>query len=248
MKQKAIFFDLYQTLINIDISNEKGGQKTGFEKVLCPFLLKNGVRESDASQLESYYSNELKLFYSEHDKEIFHHSFPFILSCVFSTYYKLTLSDKELYDLIYEYRKISRGHLALYSGVREVLEILSEHYTLVVASYTQSAYSERELEELDIRHYFNYCVYSSDLGFKKKSDKFYEKCLETVNLKATDCAMVGDNLYDDMYMANRNGIHTIWIINPLTKKEKSEIEVTPDAAIPIESIKGLPSVIARVLA
>lgn len=58
--------------------------------------------------------------------------------------------------------------------------------------------------------------------------------------------MVGDNLYKDMYMANRNGIHTVWIMNPLTK-DKNKAEVKPDARLPIASIGDLPNVIMKVL-
>ncbi len=106
-------------------------------------------------------------------------------------------------ELLYEFRKISRGYLMLYEGVREVLEMLSAQYILAVASHTQGIYTERELEELDILQYFRYRIYSSDIGFKKKSNNFYQKCLQVVGVDPKDCAMVGDNLYEDMYMAKK---------------------------------------------
>lgn len=246
MHPKAIFFDLYQTLIDVDAKNESEGRKAGFEKIIIPYLLQKDVPESKASLVASYYSNELHDFYKDHDIELFQHSFPAILSEVFSRNYDLSVSEAEMSDLLYEFRKVSRGYLRLYEGARDALETLSGHYTLVVASHTQGVYTERELRELDILRYFKYRIYSSDIGFKKKSNNFYQKCLEVVGLNPKDCAMVGDNLYEDMYMANQNGIHTLWIINPLTR-DRSKAEVVPEASLPIELIRDLPSVIARVL-
>ena len=246
MHTKAIFFDLYQTLINVDVINEKEGKEAGFEKVIIPYLLQRGVSDSEASLISSRYSDELQIFYGKHDSELSQHSFPTILSKVLSTYYGLAISDSAMDDLLYEFRKISRGYLMLYDGVRDMLDILSSDYVLVVASHTQGIYTERELEELNILHYFKHRIYSSDIGFKKKSDNFYKKCLEVVDLDSKNCVMVGDNLYEDVYMAHQSGIHTIWIMNSLTK-DIVKAEVEPEASLPIESLGDLPGVIRKVL-
>jgi putative hydrolase of the HAD superfamily len=246
MHTKAIFFDLYQTLINVDANGEKEGKEAGFEKVIVPYLLQRGASKPDASLVLSHYSDDLMTFYKGHDAELLQHSFPAILSGVFTKYYSLDVPEAEMSGLLYEFRKISRGHLMLYEGAREALEVLSAQYTLAVASHTQSVYTERELEELNILRYFRHRIYSSDIGFKKRSDDFYRKCLEAVSLDPKDCAMVGDNLYEDVYMANRNGMHTVWVINPLTKGE-NVAAIEPEASLPIESLGILPGVIARIL-
>lgn len=246
MHTKAIFFDLYQTLIDVDAKNESGGRKAGFEKVITPYLLQKGILESTASLVASYYSDELHNFYKDRDIELFQHSFPAILSEVFSKNYNLSLSEAEMSDLLYEFRKASRGYLMLYEGARDALGALSGHYTLAIASHTQGVYTERELKELDISRYFKYRIYSSEIGFKKKSNEFYQKCLEVVGLNPKNCAMVGDNLYEDMYMANQNGIHTVWIINPLTKDRNKKNIFEPEASLPIESIRNLPNIITKV--
>ena len=246
MQTKIIFFDLYQTLLSVDAGKEKEGAKAGFEKIITPYLQQKGISEPDASLVLLHYSDELKTFYKDRDIELFQHSFPAILSIVFNKYYGFVISDAEMSDIVYEFRKISRGYLILYKGVREMLKVLSAQYILVVASHTQGMYTERELKELDVLQYFKYRVYSSDIGFKKKSNAFYQKCLEIVGLDPKNCVMVGDNLYEDMFMAHQNGIHTVWIMNPFTK-DKNKAEVEPEARLPIESIEDLPSVIKKIL-
>jgi len=246
MRTKAIFFDLYQTLIDVDSSQEQEGKEAGFEKIIVPYLLRRGTPKLDASLVLSRYSDELKAFYKSHDSELLQHNFPAILSGVFSKYYGFDVPEAEMGDLLYEFRKVSRGYLRLYPGAREVLEALSARYTLAVASHTQSVYTERELGELGILRYFEHRIYSSDIGFKKGSDDFYRRCLEAVGLDPRDCAMVGDNLYEDAYMASRSGMHAVWIMNPLTKG-KNTAAIEPEASLAIESLASLPDVVTRIL-
>jgi HAD superfamily hydrolase (TIGR01549 family) len=245
MHSKAIFFDVYQTLLNVDAANGKAGAKTGFEKVIVPYLQQRGVTDTEAALVEARYSEAVKTFYKDYDIELYQHSFPAILSAVFGSHYGLVLSEAEMSDLLYEFRKVSRGYLNLYEGVPEALEKLSKEYILVVASFTQGVYTERELEELGIRKYFTHCMYSSDIGFKKKSNIFWQKCLESVGLDPKNCAMVGDNLYEDMFMAHQNGLHTVWILNPLTM-DKIKADIEPEARLPIESMRDLPDLINKV--
>lgn len=246
MPTQAIFFDLYQTLLDVDFSQEKEGKKIGFEKIIVPFLLEKKINRTEASLMQLHYDNELKAFYADHNINLCQHNFATILSRTLSKYYGLVISEAELDDLIYEFRKISRGHLTLYPGAQEVLETLSKQYIIVVASHTQGVYTKRELEELNILQYFEHQIYSSDIGFKKRSDNFYQECLKIAKLKPHNCVMVGDNLYEDIYMSERNGIHTIWIMNPLTK-DKNEANIEPEAKLPIESILDLPKIIKKVL-
>jgi len=246
MHPKAVLFDLYQTLINVDTSREKEGKEAGFREIVVPYLRQKGTPEPEASLVQQRYSDELRNFYKDHDSKLYQHNFSATLSIVFNKHYGLDVSDAEINDLIYEFRKISRGFLTLYEGVREALNALLSRYTLAVASHTQGMYTERELEELDILQYFRHRIYSSDIGFKKTSDKFYQSCLEIVGLDSGDCVMVGDNLYEDMYMARKNGLHIVWIINPLTKNKRGA-EIEPEASLPIEDIQNLPDIIDGIL-
>jgi putative hydrolase of the HAD superfamily len=217
MPTKTIFFDLYQTLINVDASKEEEGRKVGFEKVIIPYLQQKGILDKEAVLVSQYYFDDVVVFYKDHEQGLFQHNFSVILSNIFSREYGLTLLEAEMSDLLYEFRKISRGFLVLYEGVREVLEALSKDYVLAVASHTQGVYTERELEELDILKYFKYRIYSSDIGFNKKSDNFYEECLKVVGSKAEDCIMVGDNIYEDVCMGRIARCYAMaefkWIIN-----------------------------------
>lgn len=243
---KVIFFDMYQTLVDTDIKNNKELTKNAFKKIFVAYLLHKGVENAKASRFHSFYNKELDSFYEIHDKETKHHNFETILFETFRKYYDFDVDKEELEDMAYAFRKISRGYATLYPGVKEMLETLSKDYTLILASYTQGVYSERELEEVGMRKYFTHCVFSSYIGFKKKSDNFYKKCLEVAQTEPSNCIMVGDSLDEDIFMAKRNGMRTVWVINPLSKD--SEIsDVVPDASVPIELINTLPTLIRKMI-
>lgn len=243
---KVIIFDMYQTLVDVDIKNNKELKKSAFEKIFVAYLLHKGVENREADRFQSLYDEGLESFYETHDKETEHHNFVTILSETLLKHYSIDVNKQELEDMVYEFRKIDRGYAKLYPGVKEMLETLSKNYTLILASYTQGAYSERELEELGIRKYFSYCVFSSYIGFKKKSDVFYKKCLEVAKTDPSNCIMVGDSLSEDVFMANRNGMRTVWVINPLSK-DKEIPDVAPDASVPIELIHTLPTIIRKMI-
>lgn len=245
MKNKTIFFDVYQTLMNVDSENEKASMKAGFAEVLIPYLQQKGASDEEAALLPSRYSDEVQAFYQDRDKSVHQHSFPGILTHTFDKYYGVKASGAEISDLLYASRKISRGYLKIYDGVSEALETLSKNYTLIIASHTQGAFTDHELKELGIRKYFTKTIYSSDIGFKKTSDEFWQRCLEAAGQSSQDCAMVGDNLYEDMFMANKHNVHTVWLVNPLTK-DKFPADIEPEAQLPIESWRELPDVIKGV--
>lgn len=218
--KKALFFDMYQTLVDTQIGDKKEAAENAYKEVFCNFLIKNNIRTEKADAFQSNYKKLQDEFYSEHDKEFEHHDFKKLLAQTFEKFYGINIEEIVLIELIWQYRILTRGNTKLYPGVKETLEKLSKEYRIFLASYTQSSYSKLELEELGVKSYFTDFIFSSDIGYKKMSDNFYKKCVETSGREANDCIMIGDNNLEDMYMANKNGMKTIWVKNPITIKEE----------------------------
>ena len=127
----------------------------------------------------------------------------------------------------------------MYPGIKETLEILSKEYRMFLASYTQACYSILELEELGVKGYFEGFIFSSDIGYKKISDNFYKKCIEVSGVEAGNCIMIGDNRLEDAYMANKNGMKTIWIKNPATMNNQKDIEIKYDSELDLKDFNNL---------
>lgn len=243
---KVILFDIYQTLVDVDINeeNKKRNEAKAWEN-LTKSLMQYGINITPAKFIELN-SKQREKFYVEKDKKIYHHNFCKIMAEVLKDDLSVELSQEEIYLLIYEYRKIARGHARLYPGISETLERLTKKYILATASYTQGSFTKPELEELNIEKFFSYFIYTSDIGLHKASPQFYKQCLEIVKSSAENCVMVGDNYDVDVLVPQKLGIKTIWVKNPLTASEYAHlINQEPKDTINLEEFVKLPEAIER---
>ena len=71
------------------------------------------------------------------------------------------------------------------------------------------------------------------------SDNFYQKCIEVSGVSPEDCIMIGDNKLEDMYMANKNGMKTLWIKNPVTVNNLSNEPIAPTAELDLKDFSKL---------
>ena len=179
-------------------------------------------------------------FYSSNQDK--HHNFLKIISSILEDSYNLHLSRDDMVELLYEYRKISRGHIRLYPKVLEVLGYLSQEYILAIVSHAQQSVSQKEMEELGIKKFFSYLFFTSEVGYRKRSPKFYKRCLKTVKRNPADCIVIGDNYNQDVLIPQQLGMKAIWVKNPLTQDECS-VEKEPRYSIGLGEIEKLPSLI-----
>ncbi len=245
--KKVILFDVYQTLIDIDIDeeNKKRNQANAW-KHLAKSIGEYGVK-IDSAELIELNKKQQENFYIGKDKKIQHHNFCKILGDILKDNFGVEITEEKACSLIYEYHKIARGYVRLYPNVAGTLARLKEKYTLSVASYTQGCFTKSELIELDIDKYFSYSIYTSDIGFHKASQKFYEQCLEIVGGKAEDCAVVGDNYDVDILIPQKLGIKAIWVKNPLTAHQYTHLfEQEPKDMINLAEFAKLPEMIKRI--
>src|SRR3989338_909449 len=241
---KVIFFDLYQTLLDVELSvNNPNHEIEGWDIFAKP-LIKYG-KEVGGLEFQKLYTKRRDDFYSSKSKEIYHHNLFNITSDVLQEDLGLKLSKGEITELIYIYRKASRGHLYLYPGVFDALSLLSKKYILSTASHTQGSFTQLELRELNIEKFFSYFVYSSDIGFRKESTEFYKHALEIVEKKAVDCLMVGDNYDVDVIVPQKLGIRGVWIKNPITSSQYP-MEQEPSNTLNLENFEKLPELIEKI--
>ena len=245
--KKVIFFDVYQTLIDIDINdeNKKINQAKAWEN-FAKSLEKFGITIATA-ELMNLNDNQRANFYVGKDKKVNHHNFCKIMKSVLKEDLGVDVPQEEICSLIYEYHKIARGYSRLYPGIAETLEQLSKEYVLSTASYTQGCFTQSELKELGIEKFFSYFAYTSDIGFHKASPQFYEECLKVVGKKVEDCVMVGDNYDVDVLVPQKLGIKTIWVKNPLTASQYVHLfDKEPRDMINLEEFAKLPEVVDRI--
>lgn len=247
VNNRVVFFDIYQTLIDIDIDEEhkKENEAKGRE-VFAMSLERYGAHITPAGFF-ALIDERKEYFYAGKDKKVYHHNLCKIVMSVLQEYLGINISEIEVASLLSEYHKIARGYAMLYSGVVETLAELEKHYTLAVASYTQGCYTQAELKDLGIERFCSHFIYTSDVGFLKASPEFYKRCLDIVGKEAKNCMMIGDNYDVDILVPQKLGMKTIWVKNPLTAGHYMHLfEQEPKYMIMLDEFSKLPEIVGRV--
>lgn len=232
---KTIFFDIYQTLIDVDIEQKNIHRAW---KIFDSFISKE-YKVPNKNEFEQLVKIQENTFYEKKSRSINHRDFKESIREVFNSFYNIDVEEKKLDELIWEFRNKSRDYYNLYEDVKETLEMLAKEYVLATASIAHGSFTLRELKELGIDKYFSYFIFSSNSGFKKPSKEFYQYALEQVKSKPRECIMIGDNLVQDIWGAQQLKLWTILIKNPITSVFDSQIK--PDEIVPVENfsmIKG----------
>ena len=107
------------------------------------------------------------------------------------------------------YRGISRCRLRLYPHVREVLDVLREHYPLAVVTDAQSSYARGELHKVGLLDYFDPIVVSGDHGYRKPDRRLFQFALDGMGVAAENALYVGNDMHRDIFGAQEAGMTTV---------------------------------------
>lgn len=125
-------------------------------------------------------------------------------------------------------------HMALYPGVRELLEALHEKYIRVgVCTDLLAHIQHRKLRRLKMMDDVDCLVTSEEAGVEKPASGIFNLCLEKLRLPAGEVCFVGDNLEKDVKGAIAAGLQAVWF-HPKGKgtvdeeKEQDGLDVVSD--------------------
>lgn len=123
-----------------------------------------------------------------------------------------TISVEAVEKIIGFGKELLEKPIELLDGVAETLHILSQKYTLVVATKGDLLDQQNKLQRSGIAHFFHHIEVMSD---KKIAD--YQKLLNHLDIDAKDFAMVGNSLKSDILPVLELGatafyvpFHTTW--------------------------------------
>jgi len=127
------------------------------------------------------------------------------------------------------YRAASRFRLQLYPGVEGTLAQLHSKYRLAAVSDAQTAYAIPELNAVGLSRYFDPIIVSGDFGYRKPHEGLFTEALTAMNMKPSEVLYVGNDMYRDVYGAQRVGIKTVFFRSNQGTQEKEG--VNPDYII-----------------
>jgi putative hydrolase of the HAD superfamily len=223
MAIKGILFDLYGTLIDIETDESMDE----IYRAIAHYLTYQGVYLHRWEIRDRYY----QIMKQQKDRRA--EEYPEIdVEAIWSVLLrqagvKSRLTWRKLSTILaHFYRGISRKHLRLYPDVQRVLDELRPIYCLALVSDAQPCYALPELKAVGLEGYFDPIILSADYGFRKPDKRLLEKALDTMKLASAEVIFVGNDMYRDIYGAQRLGIKTIFIES--NQGQKHHENVSPD--------------------
>lgn len=208
MTIKAILFDLYGTLIDIETDESMDE----IYRAIAHYLTYHGVHVHRTKVRERYYQ------IMKQQKETRNEKYPEIdVEAIWNEFLiqegiKSGPVRGQLAKVIaHLYRGVSRKRLQLYPGVKEVLNELQAKYRLALATDAQSCYAVPEIRAVGLHGYFNPIVISSHHGFRKPDQRLFEKALDSMALDPPQVICIGNDMFRDIYGASLLGIKTIFV-------------------------------------
>lgn len=99
----------------------------------------------------------------------------------------------------------------LYDGARDVLEELASRASLAMVTNGLSEVQRARIERLDLGHYFDAVVVSSEVGVTKPRREIFDIAFRRLgNPAKPDAVMIGDSLTSDIRGGSNFGIATCW--------------------------------------
>ena len=108
------------------------------------------------------------------------------------------------------FRAASRHNLALYDGVKDILDIFRNKYKMAAVSDGQTLWAVPEMTRCSLEEYFSFVLVSGDLGFRKPDKRMFEMAVEKMALPAEEIVFIGNDMYRDIYGAKNAGLKCIF--------------------------------------
>jgi putative hydrolase of the HAD superfamily len=223
MSIKGILFDLYGTLIDIETDESMEEIYRG----IAHYLTYQGIYRHRWEVRDRYYQimkqqkDRCTEECPEIDVEAIWNAF-LRQEGVKAAYVRRRLA----LILAHMYRGISRKRLQLYPGVKEALDELRPVYRLALVSDAQPCYALPEMKAVGLEGYFDPVIISANYGFRKPDRRLIEKALDIMKLLPGEVICVGNDMYRDIYGANRLGIKTLFIDS--NQGDKAHENLKPD--------------------
>ena len=125
--------------------------------------------------------------------------------------FSIKISHEEAKQIINAYFESLLPYTVPYPNVKNILEILAQKFTLVLASnHSWPWHGYKVLQLIGIDKFFRKIVFSGDIGYAKPHTKMFDLAFTGLNVEKNEILHVGDNPSTDIDGAINYGLYTIW--------------------------------------
>jgi putative hydrolase of the HAD superfamily len=202
--KKAIFFDLYGTLIDIRTDEHD----PGVYSFLSRYLSYHSINVTPEDLKDSYfgifeeYFEQSKEEYPEVDVlEVFHE----IIHRHGNKNYDMAF----ITDITLFFRLLSMRNFGPFPYLTDTLNRLKNDYSMAIISDAQWVFAEPEIEMLGLERFFKLRILSSKYGFKKPDLRLFERGMEKLGVKPEESVYIGNIPRRDLVGAKGAGMKCV---------------------------------------
>jgi putative hydrolase of the HAD superfamily len=231
---RAVFFDLYCTLIDIRTDEND----IDVYSALARYLKYHGVTIAPEDLRATFFAFVERSLRKSNERyaevDVYH-----IFGDIMQRYGVGPYTRQIVVDTAMLFRSLTIRRFGLFPQVIETLASLKEKYHIGLISDAQWVFTEPELRMLGLDHLFEVILLSSRFGYKKPDARLFREALRRIGVSAEESVYIGDNPPKDMVGAKSTGMKFI-----LFQSEWCSCEgFTPDAWL--GQYADLPGIIAQ---
>lgn len=214
-KLRAIFFDLYGTLIDIKTDEHR---EDAFE-ALSRFLEYRRVFISGKELKELYFveiNQQIARSRERHPEVDVARAFDTVLR------ERARTTDRYLSMITSQlYRSLTRDHLRLYEDTFWTLNEFKKRYRLGIVSDAQRIFCTPELRAMRLEDFFDALIISSDYGFRKPDPRMLHIALAMLDVQPAEAAYIGNSFETDLLCAKGANLAVVGLIRQTDAQKQS---------------------------
>ena len=150
---------------------------------------------------------------------------------LYTEYEKVGKDKKEWYDIDWWFKKFKlkedwrillnnyRNVIEIFPETKNVIAKLSKGYELIIISNAKKEFIDIQIEETELKSYFNFIFSSlSDFGSVKKIPFVYKKICKRLGVQPNEIIHIGDNKEFDFLSPQKIGIKSYYLNRDKTEK------------------------------
>lgn len=233
MTVRAVLFDLYNTLIEIQTDEHD----PAVWQSLARFLRYQGLH----TEADSMYKEFFKLVKLGKQESFEDHPEVNLLEHFRTLLHRFGYNgpDRFCVEITQMFRALTMRRFVLFPEVVSVLQSLQPAMRLGVVSDAQRAFLEPEMALLGLTDYMDVVVVSGDHGFRKPDPRLFRMALAGLNVSAHEAVYIGDHSFRDVCGAQAAGMKAFWLRRHHQKPDHRSCP--PDAVI--QSLDELPALL-----
>ncbi len=203
---QAVGFDLFNTLITVD----KGALKDAVESLL-ESLRESGLEPDSAQFVEDHRDAALRFIKeTRRDGRETHNRF-WIQAALEAQGILLPPDDPRIAEGVEAYFYTFLDNVRLIPGTLEMLETVGKRFRVgLLSNFTHTPAALAILKAVDLARFFEVCVISGDIGFRKPHARAFEALVSGLGVDSADMIYVGDDLESDVTGALQSGLRPVW--------------------------------------